>query len=166
MREPNEGKVSSAREDGTDLVNRATGPRTLSGKERSKYNALRHGIFSKAVVLKTESREEYDSLVNGLRVGLQPVGTLEEIFVENLAMLIWRRRRFIIAETGEIRKNTEHLEMLRDVGPHLPDMDSFVRYEAHLSREFDRTLNQLERAQRLRLGQPLLAPIKVDLSTR
>ncbi len=33
-------------------------------------------------------------------------------------------------------------------------MDRFVRYEAHLSREFDRILNRLERVQRMRRGQP------------
>ena len=31
----------------------ATGPRTAAGKERSKLNAVKHGIFSKAVVLRT-----------------------------------------------------------------------------------------------------------------
>ncbi len=33
-------------------------------------------------------------------------------------------------------------------------MDRVVRYEAHLSREFDRILNRLERVQRMRRGQP------------
>jgi len=34
-----------------------------------------------------------------------------------------------------------------------------------LSREFDRTLNQLERLQRIRKGQPVLPPIKVEVSS-
>jgi hypothetical protein len=42
--------------------------------------------------------------------------------------------------------------------------DRLVRYEAHLSREIDRTLSQLERLQRMRRGQPVLPPVKVDLS--
>jgi len=40
-----------------------------------------------------------------------------------------------------------------------------LRYDAHLSREFDRTLNQLERLQRMRKGQPVLPPIKVEVSS-
>ena len=28
------------------------GPRTPAGKERSKHNAVKHGIFSKVIVLK------------------------------------------------------------------------------------------------------------------
>jgi hypothetical protein len=38
-------------------------------------------------------------------------------------------------------------------------------YEAHLGREFDRTLQQLERLRRLKKGQPTPAPIEVKLST-
>jgi hypothetical protein len=43
-------------------------------------------------------------------------------------------------------------------------IDGFVCYEAHLSREFDRTLSQLERIQRMRLGQPVVPAIKVDIA--
>ncbi len=46
-----------------------------------------------------------------------------------------------------------------------PDVvERLIRYEAHLSREFDRTLSQLERLQRMRLGQPVLPPVKVEVS--
>jgi len=47
------------------LARRATGPRTSAGKERSKRNAIRHGIFSDVVVLAGESRREYLSLLKG-----------------------------------------------------------------------------------------------------
>jgi len=42
--------------------------------------------------------------------------------------------------------------------------ERLLRYESHLSREFDRALSQLERLQRMRLGQPVLPPINVRLS--
>ena len=42
--------------------------------------------------------------------------------------------------------------------------DRLVHYEVHLSSEFDRTLSQLERLQRMRKGQPVLPPIKVEVS--
>jgi hypothetical protein len=42
--------------------------------------------------------------------------------------------------------------------------DRLIRYEAHLSREFDRTLNQLERLQRIRKGQPLPPQFDVKIS--
>jgi hypothetical protein len=42
--------------------------------------------------------------------------------------------------------------------------ERLLRYETHLSREFDRTLSQLERLQRMRLGLPIVPPINLRLS--
>jgi hypothetical protein len=283
-------------------IRRATGPRTSRGKERSKLNALKHGLLSKAILLKGESRAEYTSLHDGLRQSLDPQGRLEDELVENLAVLLWRKRRLLQAERAEISKadvlrddatikqfvqrlnyalpegplvgelgsgsnlsvlheaiiciekyrmllsakTDEELERIRRVlcgqpveGPareraaregmeiarlmtpsasavenaadpeqsdqlrnamlkaldaelsNLLDVqrlqtltefnkiarnfeaacipsqeavDRLLRYETHLSREFDRTLSQLERLQRMRLGQPVLPPIDVRLS--
>src|ERR1700688_4310827 len=89
---------------------KATGPRTQRGKNRSKHNAVTHGIFSKVVVLKGESQAEFDALLNRLRNDRQPVGTLEELLVEKLAVLFWRQRRLLIAEGAEIRANSEFVE--------------------------------------------------------
>jgi len=69
---------------------RSTGPRTERGKQRSRHNALKHGIFSEAAVLKSESHAEFQSLLKGLRECLQPQGTLEEVLVEKLATILWR----------------------------------------------------------------------------
>ncbi len=91
-------------------VRRSTGPRTLEGKRRSKQNATRHGIFSSVVVLKGESRAEYESLLNGLRDTLSPEGSLEELLVEKLVTIAWRHRRLLVAEGAEIRSSTEFLE--------------------------------------------------------
>jgi hypothetical protein len=44
-------------------------------------------------------------------------------------------------------------------------LEKMMRYESHLGREFDRTLQQLERVRRIRTGQATPAPIEVKLST-
>jgi len=44
-------------------------------------------------------------------------------------------------------------------------LERLLRYETHLSREFDRTLSQLERLQRIRLGHPVPGTINVNLSS-
>ena len=87
-------------------VRKASGPRTPEGKQRSKHNALKHGIFSKIVLLKGESGSEFNSMLNGLQNDLRPEGTLEEILVEKLASLLWRYRRILISEGAEIRRGT------------------------------------------------------------
>jgi hypothetical protein len=88
----------------SSFTRRAMGQRTLQGKERSKFNARKHGLFSKAVLLQDESRAEYDALLNGLMENLQPQGKLEIVLVENLATLWWRKRRLLQVETVEIEK--------------------------------------------------------------
>jgi hypothetical protein len=47
------------------------------------------------------------------------------------------------------------LERLCSVIPETPRLDRLLRYGASRERNIDRTLNQLERVQRIRLGQPL-----------
>jgi hypothetical protein len=94
----NDGASSSS------LSRRATGPRTPRGKDGSKHNALKHGIFAKMVLLKGEPQSDFDSLLSGLRDDLRPEGMLEKILVEKLASLIWRQRRLLMAEGAEIRK--------------------------------------------------------------
>lgn len=92
------------------LVRECTGPRTPQGKDRSKHNAVKHGIFSNVVVLKGEPQVEFNRLLNGLRDDFQPVGMFEELLVEKLAGLFWRNRRLLIAEAAEIRANSEFIE--------------------------------------------------------
>src|ERR1700686_1019502 len=50
-------------------IHKSTGPRTPHGKQRSKFNARKHGIFSKSVLLHDESRAEYDALLNEIDGG-------------------------------------------------------------------------------------------------
>ena len=86
------------------------GPRTALGKARSKNNALTHGLFSKAVVLEGEPQGEYQTLLDGLRKHFRPEGALEEGYVELLAAIRWRQRRYHIAEAAEIEAGRTFLE--------------------------------------------------------
>jgi hypothetical protein len=88
----------------SSFTRRATGPRTLQGKERSKFNARKQGFYSKDVISPGESRSEYDALLNGLMEDRQPQGKLEILLVDYLANLTWRRRRILQVETAEIKK--------------------------------------------------------------
>lgn len=100
----------------SSLARRAIGPRTKEGKERSKHNALKHGILAKVVLLSSEPRTDFNSLLNGFRSDLRPVGELEEFLVDKLALFAWRYRRMLIAEQAEIQRGIEYLwwdELLR-----------------------------------------------------
>jgi hypothetical protein len=70
------------------------------GYERSRLNAVRHGILSRHLVLPWEDHSEYDDLLEGLVAEHVPSGTTEHHLVEELASIIWRKQRLVIAETA------------------------------------------------------------------
>lgn len=98
----------------TTLARKATGPRTLAGKQRSKYNAIKYGVFSHAVLLEGESVEDLQRLRDDLGDSLQPVGAFEEMLVDELVANRWRLRRVLVAEGAEIRHAQEFREWDRE----------------------------------------------------
>jgi hypothetical protein len=86
---------------------RATGPRTGLGKERSKRNATKYGIFSSVAVLSDEARPAFNTMLSGLREHFRPEGAIEHLLVDKLATYYWRHRRVLVAEEAEIRKAKE-----------------------------------------------------------
>jgi hypothetical protein len=64
------------------LVNKAnaqhsTGPRTEAGKQRTKLNALRHGLTGQTVVLPTEDQSAYQRQSQSFLDEYQPKGATE-----------------------------------------------------------------------------------------
>ncbi|MCI0533993.1 MAG: hypothetical protein L0Z50_02075 [Verrucomicrobiales bacterium] len=76
---------------------------------------MKHGIFSPVATIKGESRAEFDAFLKGLQESLRPVGALEELLVEKLALLAWRYRRMVIAEGAEIQKSVDFFQWDRDL---------------------------------------------------
>lgn len=81
---------------------KSTGPRTASGKAHASGNALKHGVLSDRLFLDDESPEEFQLLLAGFQASLSPVGSLELMLVEKLAISVWRQRRLIRAESASI----------------------------------------------------------------
>jgi hypothetical protein len=87
---------------------RSTGPKSVRGKKTSACNALKHGLLSRSVVITRgpakESKAEFKALLNGLRDYFGPVGTAEEMLVEEIAVSYWMEQRAQLYEKGEISK--------------------------------------------------------------
>jgi len=87
------------------------GVKTKEGKQIVKYNALNHGLLAKEVVITigegAEDPEEFSRLLVDLQEQLNPVGTLEEMLVEKIAVAYWRLRRAYNYEVGLIRKRND-----------------------------------------------------------
>ena len=77
----------------------------MDGYEAVKYNALKHGILSKHVVLPHENKNEFDDLQAALISEHQPAGATELHLVEELAGIMWRKRRVLLAEGAKINRS-------------------------------------------------------------
>src|SRR5437660_4981924 len=85
---------------------RSTGPRTPEGKARVRHNALKHGLLAKEVIVpvgdEQEKRAEFELFLDDLWQHYAPVGPIEEMLVEKIAVAYWRLRRATRAEVGEL----------------------------------------------------------------
>jgi hypothetical protein len=79
--------------------------------EAARFNALRHGVLSQYTVLPWEDGEEYRALLDALVAEHRPQGPTEEHLVEELAGIIWRKRRLRLGEAAAhhhaLRRATE-----------------------------------------------------------
>jgi hypothetical protein len=75
-------------------------PSSGGGTEITRFNAMKHGILSRFTVLPWEDRKEYQALLTALLAEHMPVGPTEEHLVEELAGILWRKRRLRLAEAA------------------------------------------------------------------
>jgi len=89
----------------------STGPATSEGKAIVAQNAVKHGIFTKDLIITTgdgkEDAQEYRELLDGLIISLNPVGQMECLLVEKISVDYWRLRRVLRFESGSIRKQLD-----------------------------------------------------------
>ncbi len=110
---------------------RSTGPRTVAGKRRARWNALKHGLLAAEAVIPAgdgrERRQQLELLHGQLRRDLRPANALEEMLVEKIAVCYWRLRRLLRYETGEIRKRLDTAVWRpgeQPAGPHYSPADA------------------------------------------
>jgi len=87
------------------------GVKTAESTAITRYNALKHGLLAKEVVVTVgegaEDPAEFDGLSQDLKDQFQPQGTLEEMLVEKIAVAYWRLRRAYRYEVGLIRRELD-----------------------------------------------------------
>jgi hypothetical protein len=142
----------------------STGPRTDGGKARSRWNALKHGLLCREMVIPAgegkESRIKLQHLISELRQDLKPVGVLEEIMVEKIAGCYWRLRRVMRAEIGEIKKrlsfsasraSEQTSDALKPLQNAMQDLDVLDELRKCVERDGGPLSEDLERFRTLRL---------------
>ena len=82
-------------------------PAEAGGYEIARFNALRHGVLSRYTVLPWEDEGEYRALLDALVAEHAPQGPTEEHLVEELAGVLWRKRRLRLAEAAAYHRGLE-----------------------------------------------------------
>src|SRR6478609_7464476 len=82
-------------------------PAETGGTDITRFNALRHGVLSRYTVLPWESTDEYRAVVEALVAEHGPQGPTEEHLVEEIAGILWRKRRLRLAEAAAHRRGLQ-----------------------------------------------------------
>ena len=77
---------------------------TVGNYEPVRFNAMKHGILSRLAVLAHEDHAEFDDLLAALLDEHRPAGMTERHLIEELATIIWRKRRVLLAEGAKINE--------------------------------------------------------------
>lgn len=164
------------------------GVKTAEGKAISKYNAITHGIFNLA---RTEYEEHmHEDILSDLFNELNPVGILESILVERIALCYLRLYRIAKVEGDNIRGLLEPYFVTRTVQGndfynsllssvekvtvhgYKPRIDSdairqieqtIMRYDTTVENKLYKALHELQRLQAKRKGLSVPVPVAIDI---
>ncbi len=78
----------------------STGPLTEDGKQRSRGNAVRHGLTAETVIGALEDAEDYTAFEAAIIADYDAQSAVERELVLRLASALWRLRRATAMETG------------------------------------------------------------------
>ena len=151
------------------------GVKTEEGKTVSKYNALKHGILSKEVLLEGEDEKTLIEVGKKLRAELEPQTELELVLVDRITANVWRLRRIMQIEREMIDNDrfTEDYagkpkektlgEAFSEDFQYKDTYGKLIRYESSIERGIYKALHELQRLQAARMGEKPPAPIAIDV---
>ena len=86
---------------------KSTGPITAEGKDRSRRNAVRHGLTAETVIGGLEDIEDYKAFEAAITADYDAETSVERELVLRLASVLWRLRRATGIETGLFESVTQ-----------------------------------------------------------
>src|SRR6202046_4752892 len=173
---PTNKKSDSARANGS----KSKGPKTAEGKAKSSKNAVTHGLTANFTVLEHESQDDFQILLAPHVVRFEPADDVELELVHAMAITRWRIRRVAELETdllgnkvaicqpeidgkfetiGDAARVAYAFEKRADGSK---AMALLIRYEASLTRLYERTSKQLEQLQNRPLRNEPTEPLTPD----
>jgi hypothetical protein len=92
---------------------KSTGPTSEKGKQRSRCNAVRHGLTAETVIGALEDAEDYQAFELAVTSDFDVQTAIERELVLRLASLLWRLRRATTIETGLFDIQADYLDAIR-----------------------------------------------------
>lgn len=121
---------------------RSTGPKTSEGKEKSKLNAVRHGLtaryFPAVIQAGTAEWEHFEGVRTDLYGFYQPADPIEELMLDKLTMEYVRYRRLVEREQVLCAANRPYF---------LDIVNKLARYQTAINRQLFEAMRELERLQ-------------------
>lgn len=168
-----DGEISKRQLEANRQNSKLGGVKTEEGKVVSKYNALKHGLLAKEVILDDEDKNKLQELSEGLQEALCPQGELETVLADRIVANFWRLKRCMKIEKNSMEYNKNDMRMDLGIGQEetgkIADMlkggriDNILRYETTIERGIFKSLHELQRLQGMRNGQTANMPVAVDI---
>ncbi len=171
-------------------ANQINGKKTPGPKNTkfSRYNATTHALTAECLT-ELDRDKGYEKILQKLKREKNPVGVVESelVLAAALDLVRWKRARCL--EAAYITEMLNPAKRERDpvgdliselqgpiVDPGMPAalqpgtvqclVNNFQRYETFFANRLFRILHELERLERMRLGESVPAPTAVDVSVR
>ena len=121
---------------------RSTGPKTSEGKQKSKLNAMKHGLtaryFPALIPPGSAEAEQFETVRVDLHDHYEPVGPIEELMLEKLTTEYLRFRRLVEREQVLCAANRPYF---------LDIVNKLARYQTAINRQLFEAIRELERLQ-------------------
>lgn len=132
---------------------RSTGPTTSEGKEKSKLNAVKHGLtarcFAQIFQPGSPECEEFSRVLSLVAEHYKPVGPMEHFLVEKVAIETIRYGRLVNRE-----QNLQH--------DYWAIVKLATRYQSAINRQLFEAIKEVERLQSKRKAEELAEPDSAD----
>jgi hypothetical protein len=105
---------------------KSTGPKTPQGKAWSSKNAITHGLLSRS--LQFDSAEEeagFAQLLEAVRAKHIPTDPIEEFFVQNLAVCLWKKSKVLALELDQLDSQADLVYSARKLLASFPATGTF-----------------------------------------
>ena len=142
---------------------KSTGPKSEEGKNKSKMNAVSHGLTAQTTIMTDEDRIRYNAFCASMLADLAPIGSMETFLAQSVCDEAWRlhqsrARCNNIVHIGDLegageRFDAQHPEIHNAVTAasvfrdHAKSFELLSLYEQRILRSFEKNWEHLRKLQ-------------------